>query len=226
MQASSAQNVERQGGERVISELAGPRCDNSLPPQPVFVDSPSLRSLLPRPPIARTQPRVLLEAPPDGEFRLRRSSLEPACKTTDQPRSSRATREALIRDSQSVSWECFHLSLLLEAAFLTLQGLTRILHPFTACVPDFSSTADGRGRQGQIIVIPAVVFPDLPVWLDRQRTCDDLVEKCAIVAYEQHCSLIRDKQGLEELKSFDVEVVGGLVQHQKIRRFGEEPLAR
>ena len=51
---------------------------------------------------------------------------------------------------------------------------------------------------------------------------DDVIEERAVVGDEEQRAVVVLQRGFEQLEGFDVEVVGRLIQHQHIRRLGEE----
>ena len=53
--------------------------------------------------------------------------------------------------------------------------------------------------------------------LDRHGPLGDGVEQCAVVRHEQHRAGKRFQRGLERLAALEVEVVGGLVEHEQVR---------
>ncbi|MOA59146.1 hypothetical protein D3C78_1836930 [compost metagenome] len=51
---------------------------------------------------------------------------------------------------------------------------------------------------------------------------DDVVQERAVVADKQHRAGVFLQQFFQKLQRFDVEVVGGFVQHQHVCRAGEQ----
>ena len=58
--------------------------------------------------------------------------------------------------------------------------------------------------------------------LECDRAADDIIEELAIMADQQHCPVVLDQPGLEHFEGFGVQIVRRLVQHDHIRRFGEQ----
>src|SRR5208337_1649260 len=74
----------------------------------------------------------------------------------------------------------------------------------------------------EIIVVATFILLHLPVVLDDQRAGDHVVEEGAVVADEQHGSLVVHQQRLEQFQRLDIQVIGRLVHDQHVRGPGEQ----
>src|SRR6185295_14677460 len=83
--------------------------------------------------------------------------------------------------------------------------------------------AGNAGRLAQVILITADVLDDATAAVEGERAGDDPVQEDAIVADQQDRSRKVGNQLLEQLEGLDVEIVGGLVEHEDVCRPGKEP---
>ncbi len=73
-----------------------------------------------------------------------------------------------------------------------------------------------RGSMGQVITIAAQVFVDLAIAGQLQDAVHGVIEQIAVVRDDDGGSLEALQRRLQDLGGGDVDVVGGLVQHQQV----------
>src|SRR5690242_8786323 len=90
--------------------------------------------------------------------------------------------------------------------------------------PAIHSVVRGQRRTlTQPVFIAADEFSDPAAALEYQSARDDVVDEASIVAHEKQRPWPFNQKRFEQLEHLDVEIVGGLVEYEHVRRFREEP---
>ncbi len=79
----------------------------------------------------------------------------------------------------------------------------------------------GRGMLADPVVVAAFVFAHVTVALERDGAGDHVVQEGAIVAHQKDGAGVFGQFFFEQFECFGIEIVGGFVEDQYVRRLGE-----
>ena len=126
-----------------------------------------------------------------------------------------------------------HLDAFRKPVQLQLQLVAQLVgaRPGLAPVPDRLLGALAVGVVGDVeglaasgpVAVAAGVGLDATGLLEHQGAGDAVVEEAAVMAHHQQRAPVGHELLFQHFEGLDVEVVGGLVQDQQVRRLGEQP---
>ena len=79
----------------------------------------------------------------------------------------------------------------------------------------------GRGALGQHVGVAAGVLDPAPVTFGGNDRCHHAIEEVAVVADQQHRAGIVGQPLLQQVKGFQIQIVGWLVEHKQVGRPGK-----